>query len=100
VNLTSARKEYGFTPTNEGAMAERPWWRELDGRPPWPNPKWWDRSPVARAGFIFSVFCGGSLVLRLIFPDWLGGGAWLYAALTAVSLAVLALGVVQARRHL
>lgn len=80
-------------------MAERPWWRALDGQPPWPNPKWWDRSPLARAGFIFSMVWGGSLGFRLAFPDQLGGGAWVYAALTLASLAVFALGLAQARKH-
>lgn len=79
-------------------MAERPWWRQLDGQPPWPNPKWWDRSPLARAGFIFSMVWGGGLVFRLIFPDQLGGGAWLYAALTLVSLVIFAAGIAQAKK--
>lgn len=82
-------------------MAERPWWRQLNGQPPWPNPSWWDKSSVARAGFIFTVLFGGMFILRLITPTTMGGGGgwlWVYISLTFFALAVFLVGVVQAKR--
>lgn len=78
-------------------MAERPWWKRIDSQPP--SPKWWEDSPLARVGFIFSLVWGGGLVFRMIFPEELGGGAWLYAVLTLASLVVLAAGIAQARKR-
>lgn len=80
-------------------MGERPWWMQLGGQPAWASsPRWWDKSTLARVGFISSIIWGGGLILRLIFPDKLGGDAWFYAVLTLASLVALLVGVAQAHR--
>lgn len=76
-------------------MTERPWWRRLDGQPI--NPRWWDRSPLARVGFIGVVIFGGGFLLRLAFADELGGSTWLWALLAAPFVVLLVVGVVRRR---
>ena|GEM_PF-5112670 len=78
-------------------MAERPWWRQLYGQPPIANPTWWGKSLVTRVGMIFSGIWGVNLIFRLLFPEKLGGGAWIFAGLTLASLIALLLGL--AREH-
>jgi hypothetical protein len=73
-------------------MAEKPWWRRLDGQPP--SPQWWERSPSARVGFIGTIIFGGGFVLRLVFQL---GMEWLFALLTAPFVVLLAVGVYRSR---
>jgi len=46
---------------------------------------------------IFSGIWGVNLIFRLLFPEKLGGGAWIFAGLTLASLIALLLGL--AREH-
>lgn len=78
-------------------MADKPWWRRLDGQPP--NPEWWDqwsRSRLAIVGFGLTIVFASNFVLRLVFSDRLGF-AWVYGILTAASVVALVVGVRRSR---
>ena len=76
-------------------VAEKPWWRRLDGRPP--SPQWWERSTWARVGLIGTIIFGLGFVLRLGFPDRFGGLAWLWGLTTAPFIVLLAVGILRSR---
>ena len=69
----------------------KPWWKRLSGQPP--TPRWWNNSLLTRLGFIGTVIFGMSFLLRVAFPDRLGGLTWLWGVVAGGSVVTLVLGI-------